>query len=329
MRFTEYDADDADQVEAGRLIINAASDVDSPWMPEITTYRREMRVRHGWDASPVRHILAWEDGLAVAVTELELGEWDNKDLAWIYLIVHPDHRRRGHGSTFLEEVERIAREAGCTKIGGSGWESPGSEPFAKRHGFERASQEIYRLVSLPELAAGFAEAAHVEAAVHAGGAYELIRIEGHTPADLLPPLSELTASINDAPLDDLDIEDEVFPVARIRNYENATIDSGHRLYRTLARHLATGELAGHTVVAVDTESPRLAHQHDTTVVRAHRGHSLGQLLKADMMRWLAEAEPQIASIDTWNAESNEHMIRVNERLGYRALGRELVFQRRL
>ena len=40
-----------------------------------------------------------------------------------------------------------------------------------------------------------------------------------------------------------------------------------------------------------------------------------------MMRWLAEQEPQIEAIDTWNAESNDHMIAVNERLGYRVVGR--------
>jgi hypothetical protein len=50
------------------------------------------------------------------------------------------------------------------------------------------------------------------------------------------------------------------------------------------------------------------------------------LLKAGMVRWLAEAEPQVQTVDTWNAESNEHMIDVNEALGYRVLGRELVFQ---
>jgi hypothetical protein len=46
-----------------------------------------------------------------------------------------------------------------------------------------------------------------------------------------------------------------------------------------------------------------------------------------MMRWLAEAEPQLATIDTWNMESNGFMIGVNEKLGYVALGRELQFQR--
>ncbi len=146
---------------------------------------------------------------------------------------------------------------------------------------------------------------------------------------MLPALADLTASINDAPTDDLDVEDEVFPVERIQNYENAAVKSGHRLYRVVARHRTTGELGGHTVVLVDTESPHLAHQHDTSVSRDHRGHRLGLLLKADLMRWLAEVEPQVVSIDTWNAESNDHMIRVNERLGYQALGRELAFQRRL
>ena len=81
------------------------------------------------------------------------------------------------------------------------------------------------------------------------------------------------------------------------------------------------------MVVVDEETPTLAHQHDTAVMGSHRGHRLGLLLKAELMSWLSEAEPQIESIDTWNAESNDHMIAVNEALGYRVLGRMLQFQR--
>jgi hypothetical protein len=40
-------------------------------------------------------------------------------------------------------------------------------------------------------------------------------------------------------------------------------------------------------------------------------------------------EPQLETVDTWNAESNDHMIGVNERLGYEVLGREVEFQRDL
>ena len=46
-----------------------------------------------------------------------------------------------------------------------------------------------------------------------------------------------------------------------------------------------------------------------------------------MNLWLREVEPQLGPIDTWNAESNDHMIAVNELIGYRVMGRELEFQK--
>jgi len=328
MQVREYDADDAESVEADRQILNAAHRSDCPWLPEVTPYRRQMQLRYGWDQSPERHLLACIDGKAVALAEVELGEWDNRDLVWFYLVVHPEHRRSGVGTALLSEISTMGRRDGRTKIGGAWWQTPATEDFARHHGFELASQEIYRRVTLADLPAGFADMAYAEAAPHARD-YELVRIEGYAPATMLPALADLTASINDAPIDDLDIEDEVFPVERIQDYEGAAIKSGNRLYRVVARHRETGRLGGHTVVVVDSERPELAHQHDTSVPRHHRGHRLGLILKADPMRWLAVAEPQVVSIDTWNAESNDHMIRVNERLSYRPLGRELAFQRRL
>jgi hypothetical protein len=144
---------------------------------------------------------------------------------------------------------------------------------------------------------------------------------------MLDAVAEMTAAINDAPTDDLDIEDEVFPAVRVASYEAAQTARGHRLYRVLARHKESGELAGHTVVAVDGERPWIGDQHDTSVVGHHRGHRLGVLVKAEMLRWLAEAEPDLRTIDTWNMESNNHMIGVNELLGYEVLARELQLQR--
>ena len=52
----------------------------------------------------------------------------------------------------------------------------------------------------------------------------------------------------------------------------------------------------------------------------HRGHRLGLLLKLAMMELLAATEPQLERIVTWNAQSNEHMIAVNEALGYTVFG---------
>jgi RimJ/RimL family protein N-acetyltransferase len=146
---------------------------------------------------------------------------------------------------------------------------------------------------------------------------------------MLDAVAEMTAAINDAPLDDLEIEDEVFTSDRVAAYEKAQLASGKRLYRLIARHRRTGALAGHTVVVVEEERPQIGHQHDTSVVREHRGHRIGLLLKSAMLLWLAEDEPPLATVDTWNAQSNDYMIAVNDRLGYRVLGRGVQYQRRL
>ena len=67
---------------------------------------------------------------------------------------------------------------------------------------------------LAELAPGRAQRLFDEASAAAVD-YELVRILGRTPAELVEPMAELMAAINDAPTDDLDIEDEVFTAERL------------------------------------------------------------------------------------------------------------------
>jgi hypothetical protein len=224
-------------------------------------------------------------------------------------------------------VER-ARAEGRTTIGVDGYDSERTRGFAARHGLELRSQELCRRQYLADLDRDALAVRQAEAATHAT-AYELVRRRGRTPEDELPALAAMTDAINDAPTDELDVEDEVYTTDRVRDYETAQLGQGMVLHRVVARHRETGEPAGHTVVAVHGERPEIAEQHDTSVVRAHRGHRLGLLLKADMLDWLAETQPKVASIETWNAESNDAMIGVNEMLGYRVEGRALRFQRSL
>jgi len=93
--------------------------------------------------------------------------------------------------------------------------------------------------------------------------------------------------------------------------------NGMRGYRVVARHRGSGEVGGHTVVGIHPLLSEVGGQGDTAVARHHRGHRLGLLIKIEMMQWLADAEPQLKIIETWNNAENTFMINVNEALGYR------------
>ncbi len=326
MDIRRFTPDDRDTIVAAVDLNNAAQKIDAPFDYPMTVEEYTLMRRHGWDGEVPETYAAWEDDRLVGVTAVHTSEWDNKHLAWGELLVHPDLRGAGRGSELLAFAENRARELGRTSIGLDGWDGKETNRFAAKHGLPRKGSAIKRRQTLARLDRSAVEEMYDEART-AASAYELLRISGRTPAELLDAVAEMTAAINDAPTDDLDIEDEVFPAERIMAYEAAQEARNRRIYRVVAAHRDTGALAGHTVVVVEAERPEIGDQHDTSVVAAHRGHRLGLLLKADMLRWLAEEEPALATIDTWNMESNARMIEVNERLGYEILGRELQFQR--
>jgi RimJ/RimL family protein N-acetyltransferase len=127
--------------------------------------------------------------------------------------------------------------------------------------------------------------------------------------------------MNDAPRDAA-VQPTVWTAERVRDRMNARIArSQFRRYAVAAVHDRTGEMAALTVVSVDPDMSGWGHQLITAVTRPHRGHRLGLLVKTAMLDWLAETEPQLEHIETWNAGSNEHMIAINESLGYTVRGR--------
>jgi GNAT superfamily N-acetyltransferase len=328
MEIHRFGPDDRAGLAAYVEVTNAALAVDAPWVHPATVRSAEGRFRHGWDGEVETPFLGLVDGVPVAVGTIGTSDYDNLHLAWLGVTVRPERRRRGLGSELLEALVAETEQRGRTSVGIDGWEGEAPRGFAARHALEERSRAINRRQHLAEVDWTVLERLHTEARAAASD-YEVVRRTGRTPDDELEAVAEMSAAINDAPTDDLDVEDEVYSAERVRAYEDARLAQGETLHRVLARHRRTGELAGHSVVVVEAERPELGHQHDTSVVAAHRGHRLGLLTKTEMNLWLREEQPQLASIDTWNAESNDHMIAVNDALGYRVMGRELEFQRSL
>jgi hypothetical protein len=149
--------------------------------------------------------------------------------------------------------------------------------------------------------------------------YHLERFVGPADPSLLPDLAALMDGMNDAPRD-ADIEDMKFDLDRIRAREEDMSLRGCTCYTMIARRVSDGAAAGYTRIYLDAaRSDGWAGQADTTVLREHRGHRLGLLLKIANLLWVRDREPGVERIITWNATSNAHMLAINEAMGFELL----------
>jgi GNAT superfamily N-acetyltransferase len=317
--FERVKPDDMTQVTAVASIEEAARQVDDPEAFPVISEMLAGRLRYGWDLdAPENYLYTPEDASdPVGALAVELPTRDNLHLVWAEIWVHPDHRRRGHGSVIMNEALRLAREAGRTTIWvGTAEDDQGARQFVEGFGFTYASHDARRRQVLAEV--DQAEIQRLwDMAEAAASEYRLERLLPPISDEVLSELVEVTAAINDAPMGELTYEDEKFDLQRLRDLETAARGRGDSVHRVIARHRTTGEVGGHTVVLTHPLQPEVGGQGDTAVARHHRGHRLGLLLKIDMMRWLAQIEPQLKIIETWNNVDNNFMINVNEALGYR------------
>jgi hypothetical protein len=211
------------------------------------------------------------------------------------------------------------------------WPEPGTdvhgEGFAARHGYRRVQHTLRSTLRLPgdpaplaTLAAGTDREGAPTGAGPDGTEPDTYLLE--TSVDGIPDAwledrAELQRRMStDAPLGDLQLEEEDWDAERVRDEYATVLAMGRRVVETVARHVPTRRLVGYTQVQVSPETPTLGYQQDTLVVREHRGHALGLRLKAANTAAILEHLPQVTAVRTWNADDNTHMLAVNRRLGY-------------
>lgn len=280
--------------------------------------------------------LARVDGRIVGGALMAVTLVENQHIAFTDVTVHPDYRRRGIGTALLDTVTTAAREAGRTMLNTSASEPlPGGprhttdgRDFLLASGFRIVHTGRSRRVELSAIE-GIEPDLLDDAWKHAEG-YELVQWTGATPREHTPGAAALASRLlSDVPLGEHEFEDVTYDTERYLRKESTEMRYGYEFTCTYVRHVASGDLVAHSVIAVNRDMPQYGLQWITLVHPDHRGHRLGMIVKIENHRLLRRDRPEVRWIETSNAEVNSHMVAINEKLNFTELGRHLDFQREI
>ena len=241
---------------------------------------------------------------------------DNRHLARFNIRVRADRRREGIGREVLSVIADAAEADERTTLScGTPKDSPG-EAFLGAVGMEQKLLDRRSRLRINEVDQALIDGWIADAQTKTGD-YTLLCIDGRIPDEHVEAVIELEETMNDAPRDDLDMEDWHQTVEEFRDGESRALARGVKWLYLVARHEPTGQFAGFTFLDWHPELPQLVWQGGTAVRREHRGHALGRWLKASNYNALRAANPQAEFIDTWNAGTNKWMLAINDDMGYR------------
>ncbi|NJP31527.1 GNAT family N-acetyltransferase [Micromonospora thermarum] len=322
---TPYDAADPAAIDEAHRIAVAVTTVDLPDFPVPTRDEFAAYARHPMPGYVVTRALARLGGVAAGHLEVRFPQLDNTGNASVNLTVHPEHRRRGVGRALLAYAVEVAREHGRKRLycdtvvalpdGPARPEAGGA--FAAAAGAHAALAEVRRRLDVTALDHAALDALLAGARARSTG-YRTVGWHGPVPEEYVADVARLESRMNtDAPIGDLTLEAENIDAGRIRATEEALAARGRRTYHYGAVEEASGRLVAWTMVDVSPGSPWHAWQQTTIVDPDHRGHRLGLLVKIENLRYALANEPQLRAVDTWNAAVNEHMIQINEQMGFR------------
>lgn len=146
--------------------------------------------------------------------------------------------------------------------------------------------------------------------------YSLVAYDAPCPTDeLAADFIRAREVMNDAPRSMGEAE-ATYTVGELRAVEAAGTAAHQDWWNLGVRHEASGELVGLSELYLPANRSWIAFQGDTGVRPDHRGHGLGAWMKAVNHLRLAEERPDVESVQTWNATSNEPMLRINRALGF-------------
>ena len=298
--------------------------------------------------APKRLFLARIDGRIVGRAVYEWQPEEGATAAFLEVQVASEVRRRGIGSALLQQVESEASGDGYrvfqswsshllptsddvlqppTGFGAIDSGSPGVR-FALANDYQLEQVERMSRIDLP-VDPDLLAAKRADAQAHAAD-YVVVQWVGRCPDEWLSDMANLHRRMStDAPMAAIEFAEEVWDENRMRNLDDMNDAGGQVSLTSAALHVPSNTLVAYTDIALPETEGRPATQYDTLVLKEHRGHRLGMLLKVANIEQLSRVSPATRRITTVNAEENRPMLDVNEAVGFVPTGCEAAWKKTL
>jgi len=242
---------------------------------------------------------------------------ENRHIADANVRVLAEYRRRGIASQLLRQLAAHAQQEGRRILQMGAREGSGGEAFLAAIGGQKKYVEHHNRLRVDDIDRQLLEG-WVKAAADEAAGYSLLTWDGPTPAEHLAAFASLLDVMNDAPRGDLDMEDERNTPETVKGWEDSVVARGQTIWTVVARHDATGALAGWSTLLFPMVRKEVTYQLGTGVSPEHRGHGLGRWLKAVNALRLLDEKPAVRRIETENATSNGPMLAINNAMGFRS-----------
>lgn len=262
--------------------------------------------------------------IAIAKAAAEIAQ-ENQHIGQFDIQVLPEFRRQGLGrwllcNHILPFAHQHQRQLLITDTSSH---VAAGEPFMVQFGAAHVLHlQTYQLdlhTFDPSLLTAWSQNGHT-------AAFELDYWDGPYPQDHLPEIGRLIEVMNQQPRGELAVEDVTLTPERLQEMDQHQLADGTERWMLYARHKEDGRLAGFTDVLWHPNRPALLKQDLTGVLPEYRGHGLGRLLKAVMLRRVLKERPQVRYVRTTNANANAPMLKINRALGFQPFAAHTIWQ---
>jgi GNAT superfamily N-acetyltransferase len=308
---------DQQRLRACFQIVDACGHHDDPDLPHQSFAGFANGWAHGWGNPTQTWLACNEVGEPIGCYLLVLPDRDNPTMASCALFIAPAYRRSGHGRRLLAHCADQARLAGRSRLTAQVAQDSPAAAFAVSAGARIGISEVLRVLTVDDAVRSRLPGLRAEA-TRASRGYSLVSWLGATPEEHIHGAAGIELAMADAPRDP-GVEPESWDADRIRKVEQLGIAAGQQFYAVAALHDDSGEMVALTKIGTSSAVPGWGFQYLTAVLADHRGHRLGLLVKTANLELVLDHEPGLRSIVTGNAGPNDHMITINDTLGFRLL----------